>query len=211
MTQAVIFDCWGTLFTEEGENPYKILAEKLNYNLENYEFGKTVEKHFMLERHEGYEEPLRELFEDLNLECSEGLLEETKNILERGAKDAQPFPNTMKVLKDLKGKYRLGLISNTDYLAYQELEKKYGLSEIFDGVLTSFEAGIMKPNPKIFETMLNKLGVDKKEAVMVGDFLPDDIKAAEDYGMEGILIDRDNNYPNHPKRIKSLKELKDKL
>lgn len=211
MTQAVIFDCWNTLFRNKGENPYKRLAEKLNYSLEDYEFVKTVEKRLMLEKHEGYEEPLRELFEDLDLEYSEKLFDETKKILEKGARDAEPFPETLDVLNDLKGKYKLGLTSNTDYLGYQKLEKKYELSEIFDEVLTSYQAGVLKPNPKIFEMMLNKLGVDKEQAVMVGDFLPDDIKAAEDYGIDGILIDRDNNYPNYPKRIESLEELKDNL
>jgi len=44
---------------------------------------------------------------------------------------------------------------------------------------------------------------------MVGDFLPDYVKAAGDYGMEGILIDRNNKYPGYREGIDSLVELKD--
>ena len=49
--------------------------------------------------------------------------------------------------------------------------------------------------------------VKKDEVIMVGDSLPDDVKAAEKFGIKGILLDRRNRYPKYKNRITSLKEL----
>lgn len=207
MTQAVIFDCWGTLFRNKGMNPYKRLTQELGYDLSNYEFAKTLEKDFMLERHESYEEPLRKLLEDLEIEYSEDTLKKLEKTFVKESSEVEAFPDAIEVLEDLRKKYRLGLVSNTDYLTFQKLRRKFNLSEKFDEILTSYQAGVLKPDPKIFEMILDRLEVEKEEAVMVGDFLPDDVKAAQDYGIEGILVNRKEKHPNYPKRVQSLEEL----
>jgi len=115
----------------------------------------------------------------------------------------------MRILKELKGQgYKIGLITNTYYYAYKQLNKQFKIDSLFNVVLKSYETGILKPNPKTFEIMLKKLKVKKNEVLMVGDSLEDDVKAAEKFGIKGILIDRENKYPSYENRICSLKELK---
>lgn len=55
--------------------------------------------------------------------------------------------------------------------------------------------------------MIKELKVKKDEALMVGDSLKDDIQAAENFGIKGILIDRKGKHPDYPNRITSLDQI----
>jgi FMN phosphatase YigB (HAD superfamily) len=57
---------------------------------------------------------------------------------------------------------------------------------------------------------LKKLKIKKTEAVMVGDSLESDIKAAENAGIKAILVDR-HNKREYSDKISNLAELKEKL
>jgi putative hydrolase of the HAD superfamily len=130
------------------------------------------------------------------------------NLLKKEGTSQKPYPDTLKVLNELKEGYVLGLITNTYYYAYKQLNERFKIDCLFDVVLKSYEIGILKPDPKIFEIMLRKLKVKSDEALMIGDSLEDDVKAAENFGIKGILIDRKNKYPSYKNRIVSLEELK---
>jgi putative hydrolase of the HAD superfamily len=55
--------------------------------------------------------------------------------------------------------------------------------------------------------MLELLGVEAGEAVMVGDTLEDDIEGARAVGMRAILVDREGRYPDDPERLDDLRSL----
>lgn len=98
---------------------------------------------------------------------------------------------TIDVLRVLRGKYRLGLVSN---FAIPEcvwrLLNKFGLKGFFDVVLVSGEINKRKPSPKIFERALKALSLIASEAVFVGDMLDLDVKGAKNVGMKAVLIKR---------------------
>ena len=209
MIKAIIFDCWDTLFGHQlnKPHPFSIFAEKIGKSLKDYEFLKIFEKHFMLEKHYNLEVPITELLEELNIKHDEKLINELKEILEEALLSQKSFPETLNVLNELKKKYKLGLISNTFYQSFEGLEQKFKVQEIFDVVLKSYDTKILKPHPKIFETMIKELKINKDEALMVGDSLKDDVKAAENFGIKGILIDRKEKHPEYPNRIISLEQI----
>lgn len=95
-------------------------------------------------------------------------------------------------LKDLKDQgYLLGLISNaSDDDDVQALVDKAGIREFFDCILSSAALGIRKPNPRIFHTALDRLGVSPARAAMVGDTLGADILGAKNAGLYAIWITR---------------------
>ena len=74
-------------------------------------------------------------------------------------------------------------------------------------MLTSRAHGKTKPHETIFRRMLELLGVEAGEAVMVGDTLEDDIEGARAVGMRAILVDREGRYPDHPERLEDLRSL----
>ena len=120
--------------------------------------------------------------------------------------------DAVEVLKELHGRYKLGLVSN---LAIPEcvlrLLEKYGLNGFFDVILVSGAINKRKPGSEIFERALKALGVNSSEAVFVGDMLGLDIKGAKNVGMKAVLIERrpsEEILNVKPDRvIKSLKEL----
>jgi HAD superfamily hydrolase (TIGR01662 family) len=95
----------------------------------------------------------------------------------------------LSVLRELKDSgLKLGLISNVALLPAlmrTDLEK-LGISKHLDEMLFSSETRHRKPDPRMFETMLEKLGVPSSETVFVGDRLLDDVQGAQAVGMRAV-------------------------
>jgi putative hydrolase of the HAD superfamily len=100
--------------------------------------------------------------------------------------------DTHSVLNELKNRgYRLGIISNAgDDEDVQQLVDKARVRPYFDEILSSAALGIRKPNPRIFDTMLTKLKVERTRAAMVGDTLGADILGAQNAGLFSIFLTR---------------------
>jgi epoxide hydrolase-like predicted phosphatase len=65
---------------------------------------------------------------------------------------------------------------------------QFPLEELFDAIVDSCEEGVRKPDPAIFRTALDRVGVtDATRAIFLDDF-PGNIAAAEAMGMHGILV-----------------------
>jgi len=114
--------------------------------------------------------------------------------------------STLKMLKERR--LILGLLTNAtrDKLS---LHRKLGLEGYLDFVVTSQEAGADKPKPPTFLAALDRARVKAFEALHVGDQYQLDVVGARGAGINPILIDRYDLYPevsNCP-RIRSLTEL----
>lgn len=115
------------------------------------------------------------------------------------------------VLKALREKYKLGMISN---FAIPEcvlkLLKRQNIDGFFDVIVISGAVNKRKPSPEIFESTLKALGVSAAETVFVGDTIDADIEGAKAVGMKAVYIER--RLQREPKfcpdqTIKSLGEL----
>ena len=83
-----------------------------------------------------------------------------------------------------------------------------GLEKYFE-IFTPRETKFLKPDPRAFLVVLNKLKVKPEEVLMVGDEVERDLIPAQKLGMKAILIDRRDKVENTPvKKINSLDELK---
>ncbi|ADZ10387.1 HAD superfamily (subfamily IA) hydrolase, TIGR02253 [Methanobacterium lacus] len=99
------------------------------------------------------------------------------------------FPNTMPTLIDLKSKgYKLGVISNGLTIKQYEKLVRLGLHHFFDFVITSEEAGVEKPDVKIYQLAMERMGCDPENSVMIGNNFRDDILGAIDAGMSAIYL-----------------------
>ena len=63
-----------------------------------------------------------------------------------------------------------------------------GIDKYLSGAVSSAEVGVSKPNPKIFEAVLNKAGVKAKSCIHVGDDYEDDIVGASNAGIASIWL-----------------------
>ncbi|PJB13400.1 MAG: noncanonical pyrimidine nucleotidase, YjjG family [Flavobacteriales bacterium CG_4_9_14_3_um_filter_40_17] len=96
------------------------------------------------------------------------------------------------VLKYLKPKYKLHIITNGfDYIQSKKI-KGSGIEGFFHHIITSEAAGVKKPHPEIFEYAIAAAHSNPNQSVMVGDNLEADILGALDYGMEAIFYNPKN-------------------
>ncbi|MBI5426850.1 MAG: HAD family hydrolase [Nitrospinae bacterium] len=99
------------------------------------------------------------------------------------------------VLRRLKSRYKLGIISNF-YGNLPAICKELGLSPLFDVVADSRRVGHIKPSAELFNYALSAVGVQAGQALMVGDSLKRDMRGAKALGMPHVLlIDRHNPAP----------------
>ena len=122
-------------------------------------------------------------------------------------------PDTLDVLKRLKDKYKLGLLSNgMPKMQHNKIDNS-NIKQYFDEIIVSGDINIHKPDKRIFEIMADKLGVKCEECVYVGDVFANDVLGATRANMVPIWLE-----PNYEKassytgiRILKITELFDVL
>ena len=157
----------------------------------------------------------RLIFKEAGLEATDETISKVFRILLREYQEPtyQLFDDVLPTLKVLKGRgLTLGLVTN----ASKDMLTTYsgmGLESYLDLVANSEEAGAEKPKPPLFLLALEKAGVSASESIHVGDQYELDIIGAQGVGINPILIDRYDLYPETEfrPRIKSLAELPDYL
>lgn len=88
-----------------------------------------------------------------------------------------PIPSTVALIKALKPRYLLGLLSNTNEWHFEYGIKKVDVFPLFDAVTLSYQVKAMKPALPIYTDMLAKLHAEPGECVYI-----DDIKENADAG-----------------------------
>jgi len=118
------------------------------------------------------------------------------------------YPDAIPTLDALRARgFRLGMISNASELARRVL-RNLDMERRFDFVVISSEVGMRKPSPEIFRMAMRQAGVHPHRALYVGDRLAIDVKGARRAGMQAVLIDREDIYPDADAiRIKDLNGL----
>ena len=112
-----------------------------------------------------------------------------------------PFSGVETVLQKLKilG-YQLAIISNMSAEIQFKKLHKLNLDNFFDAVITSEEAGQEKPHPHIYFHAIDRLKVNPKNCIMVGDDFKNDIEVAKFVGMHPILVtieEKNDEYNGH--------------
>jgi putative hydrolase of the HAD superfamily len=79
-----------------------------------------------------------------------------------------------------------GVVSDVDDEEGKWLLEHFGVREHFDAVTTSEAVGRTKPDPAMFETALEKAGVDPERSVMIGDRYEHDVRGSAKLGMTAV-------------------------
>ena len=121
------------------------------------------------------------------------------------------YEESFRVLDELKGKYKLLLLTNgSPELQNTKLEITPELVPYFDQIVISGAFGRGKPDASIFEHALEIMELDKDEVLMVGDNLMTDILGASRVGIKSVWINRHDKERNEvlpTYEIKHLEEL----
>jgi FMN phosphatase YigB (HAD superfamily) len=208
MIKALIFDCWGTLFTNtQRPHPFAIFANKLGYEISDRKFLKLLEQHIMAN-----DNPISynvaSLLSELGIIATPTYVDELSDILLGSLPTQTSYDDTIQILNRLKKDYRLILLSNTFKEGFTNLRKNYPIDDWFELVLLSYQENMIKPNRKLYEKILKKSGFNTNEVLMIGDNYHDDIIAANESGIQGILLDRHERYPEiADNKVHNLSEL----
>ena len=87
----------------------------------------------------------------------------------------------------LRPAYRTGIISNSFVGAREREQERYGFGQLTDVIIYSHEAGISKPDPRIYHLACDRLGIRPEEMVFLDD-VEENVAAARDLGAHGILF-----------------------
>jgi len=90
-----------------------------------------------------------------------------------------------KMILSQKGKWKLGLISNTNPLHFDYCLKKFPILQIFDKWILSYEVGFKKPAVEIFQRAIEWALVEPQKILFIDD-MKKHIEVAIALGMQGI-------------------------
>ena len=124
----------------------------------------------------------------------------------------RPYSDLHDVLSELQARgYVLHVLSNNSSILPLQL-KLIDITGYFETISWSEEMGFEKPDPRIFEMALERIGASPSEAVYIGDSVEADVVGAEQVGILPIHADHRRRRPHGSQlRIESLAGLLDLL
>ncbi|MBR2991044.1 MAG: HAD-IA family hydrolase [Solobacterium sp.] len=91
---------------------------------------------------------------------------------------------------------RLGILSDT-WPSMPAILDHFELTPYFDSITYSYEVGTFKPDPRMFEDALDKIGLPGKEVVFLDDLVKN-LEGAKQFGIKGILARMNEKIPDDP-------------
>jgi len=89
------------------------------------------------------------------------------------------------IIRSLKGKWRLGLLSNTDSLHFEYIVSTFPVVSELEKWILSYEVGFKKPHPRIFQKAIEWASVEPERILFIDD-TQGHVEAAVSLGMQGI-------------------------
>ena len=191
--ELVAFDLFGTLLQPgSGHNPYRKVLEwaRLNGRAPRPNDARIIMTSDMSPE---------ELFNTMGISLTTEMIRAFDMALEADIESIRLFEDTMSTLERMSDqRVQIAICSN--------LAKPYGaalrLLEDVDYIrCLSFEIGAIKPDPSVYECVVEKSGVRKENILFIGDSLAADYRGPEDYGFRALQILRDESpRPTAPRK-----------
>ena len=106
---------------------------------------------------------------------------------------------------------KTAVVSNANGTLRAHLDR-IGLSAYFDTVLDSCDEGVEKPDPRLFQIALSRVGGDAATTIHVGDIYQIDVVGARAAGIRPVLLDQQDLQPDADcDRVRSLRELLERV
>jgi len=114
------------------------------------------------------------------------------------------FTGTVEIMKELKQKgYPLYGLSNWSAETFPLMNGKFDFFDLLDDMVISGEAGYVKPEPEIYEIMLEKIGRPAQECLFIDDSLPN-IQQAQKLGFQTIHFESPEQLADELRSMKLL-------
>lgn len=183
MIKNVIFDLGNVLisfhpekFTEEN------VEEKYRKDFYNLVFGGKQWQD--LDRGTLEYEDAVEYFSSQLPQCKDAI----KKLFDRKIIDClSPIEENVEIMKSLKGKYNLYILSNFHYPAFENIYNNWEFFKTFDGKIVSGFHKLLKPEKEIYELLLNTYSLKPEECLFIDD-VKVNIEGAERCGINAVQL-----------------------
>lgn len=190
MTLAILFDAFGTVIDIKRRfHPYRMLL-RLGMQ-QGHRFGPDALRQLMV-----FNGDIVEAADLLDIQVSSGQQNVIQDALDRELAFCAPIPDAIEAIEMLKAAgVRIGICSN--------LAQAYGATvrrhfPTVDGFAFSYEIGVMKPDPLIYQMLCRSLGVTPmrdwyrgvSSVLMIGDSPRCDRDGPRSVGIPGYLLHR---------------------
>jgi putative hydrolase of the HAD superfamily len=187
MIAAVLFDLYETLVTERDATPVRASSLGARLGLDAVAFRKAwkPQRSRVIRGQVSFADALLEIGATLGRSLDAGLARRLSD--ERRLEKAALFQRFDAVAIDVLRRLhnhgcRLAVVSNC-FAEDVEAWPRCPAADCFDTSVFSFEVGAAKPDPHIYLEAMQRLGVDRSNAVFVGDGGDDELLGAERVGL----------------------------
>ena len=189
-TKAIIFDLGGVLLDIDFKLSEKAFTELGVTNFSDF-FNQFHSNDLFRRLETGMEDDL--FYDDLRtatgLSLSDEQIRDAWNALLLDFR-----PESVAVLPQLREKYEIYLLSNTNEIHLQEFQRRYELwkpgelfDDLFDAAYYSHRIGHRKPNASAFEYVIEKHQLNATETLFIDDSI-NNIEAAQQLGLQTIHL-----------------------
>jgi putative hydrolase of the HAD superfamily len=138
-------------------------------------------------------------------DCGDTLVDEGSEVHDPNnvVLQADLIPGAGELLRELKHRgYRLGLVADGKASSFKNILSGHDLFDLFEVHAISELVGVSKPDPRMFQTALDGLGIQPRDygrVIMVGNFLERDVKGANALGLISVWLDWAPRRPKVPR------------
>ena len=139
--------------------------------------------------HYGWDKILEYLIKENMFKTAPSLDDYTNFLTEKFHCYAVPYEFTKPMLEELRKKgLKLGIITNGKSALQRAKIKLLGFEEYFDEIIVTGEIGVQKPDTRPFEIMAERIGIEPKELIYVGDHPKNDVDASRNAGYIPVWV-----------------------
>jgi HAD superfamily hydrolase (TIGR01549 family) len=89
---------------------------------------------------------------------------------------------------------RIIAVSNIPGPMFEAIDRKVGLSELFDDTILSYREGMAKPNQQVYIEAIDRAGMPPG-AILYLDSVEEDVAGAVEWGLRSVRIERPQDLP----------------
>ncbi len=180
--KAVIWDIGGVLERTEDFGPRRELAERLGWEMEplmDLVFGNN----------DGHRVQLGQISYAAHWENVRRVLgqteEQMKKTLQAFFAGDQLDDDLVEIIRRLRKDYSTAVLSNYSPILRKKINEEWRIGDAFDHLVISAEVGVKKPDPQIYQIVLDRIQSPAHQAVFVDDMF-ENVAAARDLGMYAV-------------------------
>jgi HAD superfamily hydrolase (TIGR01509 family) len=189
--KAVVFDLYGTLLAIRAPRLRRAAARVLG--VAPSQWMELVRGELLTRSFAGVAEFARVICQ--RLAPGRGLENAVASMVEEEIASVTPFDGASSLLAFLRRRgYALGVLSNLSSV-HKEPLRRLGMDAAFDAAGFSCDSGVTKPDPRAYLDLCARLGVAPEETLVVGDSVPNDVRAPRALGMRALAVGAESDLP----------------